>query len=127
MSPETDRRQQRWREISRHLDEALDLDAEARREWLLDLERRSPRVAAAVRALLTERDALVDQPLLSEDPLATLARAGLAGQRLGAYTLESPLGHGGMGTVWLARRSDGRFEGQAAGEPHGAHAAVTQR
>src|SRR5262249_9051550 len=25
-----------------------------------------------------------------------------------------PIGHGGMGTVWLASRSDGRFEGQVA-------------
>ena len=36
------------------------------------------------------------------------------GQEIGAYTLISPIGHGGMGTVWLARRSDGRFEGFAA-------------
>src|SRR5690606_15714794 len=28
--------------------------------------------------------------------------------------IEAPLGHGGMGTVWLARRTDGRFEGRAA-------------
>jgi eukaryotic-like serine/threonine-protein kinase len=33
---------------------------------------------------------------------------------VGNYTLEQPLGHGGMGSVWLARRSDGRFEGSAA-------------
>ena len=33
---------------------------------------------------------------------------------VGNYTLEQPLGHGGMGSVWLARRSDGRFEGRAA-------------
>ena len=40
--------------------------------------------------------------------------ATLAGQTLGAYTLVSPIGQGGMGSVWLARRSDGRFEGAAA-------------
>jgi eukaryotic-like serine/threonine-protein kinase len=38
----------------------------------------------------------------------------LAGQVVGSYTLKSPIGQGGMGTVWLAQRSDGRFEGQAA-------------
>ena len=39
---------------------------------------------------------------------------GLAGQTLGPYTLISQFGQGGMGSVWLARRSDGRFERQAA-------------
>ena len=38
------------------------------------------------------------------------AAATLAGQLVGAYTLEAPLGQGGMGSVWLALRSDGRFE-----------------
>jgi len=33
---------------------------------------------------------------------------------VGNYALEQPLGHGGMGSVWLARRNDGRFEGRAA-------------
>jgi tetratricopeptide (TPR) repeat protein len=40
--------------------------------------------------------------------------ATLAGQTIGSYTLVAPIGHGGMGTVWLAERSDGRFEGRAA-------------
>ena len=38
----------------------------------------------------------------------------LAGMVVGSYTLERPIGQGGMGSVWLARRSDGRYEGQAA-------------
>jgi serine/threonine protein kinase len=38
----------------------------------------------------------------------------LIGQKIGAYTIVSPIGHGGMGSVWLAKRSDGRFEGFAA-------------
>jgi serine/threonine protein kinase len=36
------------------------------------------------------------------------------GQMIGAYTLERPIGHGGMGTVWLARRADGLFDGKVA-------------
>lgn len=39
---------------------------------------------------------------------------GLAGRQVGAYTLVSHIGSGGMGSVWLAERSDGRFERRAA-------------
>lgn len=36
------------------------------------------------------------------------------GRRIGAYQLKHELGRGGMGTVWLAERADGRFEQQVA-------------
>jgi serine/threonine-protein kinase len=39
---------------------------------------------------------------------------GVAGQTLGAYTLLSQIGQGGMGSVWLAEQSDGRFERRVA-------------
>ena len=39
---------------------------------------------------------------------------GLAGQTIGPYTLISQIGQGGMGSVWLAERSDGRFERRVA-------------
>src|SRR5205823_10076616 len=35
---------------------------------------------------------------------------GLVGQVVGPYSLVSLLGQGGMGSVWLAERTDGRFE-----------------
>jgi eukaryotic-like serine/threonine-protein kinase len=106
--------QERWRELSRYLDEALDLDEEARAGWLSELDVRAPTVAQAVRSLIAEREQLAQAPLLLETHTVAFPRTGLAGQQLGAYTLEAVLGHGGMGTVWLAHRSDGRYEGRAA-------------
>lgn len=38
----------------------------------------------------------------------------LAGTPIGAWTLDEPIGQGGMGTVWLAHRADGTFAGRAA-------------
>lgn len=109
-----DHQQQRWRAISRHLDEALELPQGQRDAWLDELDRREPDMAAEVRMLLAERDGLDAQPLLHDHRTAALPRQGLAGQQLGAYTLDSILGVGGMGTVWLAHRNDGRYEGRAA-------------
>src|SRR5262249_36459177 len=58
---------------------------------------------------------------LGTDTTRVVSRTGgvpaereLAGRRIGAYTLLSHIGTGGMGTVWLAERSDGRFERKAA-------------
>ncbi len=48
------------------------------------------------------------------DSAVTELDASLAGHRFGSYTLIREIGHGGTGTVWLAKRSDGRFEGEAA-------------
>src|SRR5207245_8813098 len=46
-------------------------------------------------------------------PLPAISQ-GLAGQTIGAYKLISLVGQGGMGSVWLAERSDGRFERRSA-------------
>src|SRR5262245_9362343 len=48
------------------------------------------------------------------DGAAAQPAVSFAGQVLGSYTLRSPIGQGGMGSVWFAQRTDGRFEGVAA-------------
>jgi eukaryotic-like serine/threonine-protein kinase len=97
------------------LDQALDLDGPERERWLEALRQEQPEDAAQLERLLTEESLLDAQGFLSHGIAGTGSNSqSLAGRRLGAWTLEQPIGYGGMGTVWLARRSDGRFEGTAA-------------
>jgi serine/threonine protein kinase len=104
----------RWRQISPHLDQVLELPAREREPFLAMLRLEDPEAAVDVEALLAEHQQLSAEGFL--DSAATVPRLepALAGVSVGAYTLVSPIGHGGMGSVWLATRSDGRFEGQAA-------------
>jgi len=96
------------------LKQALELDQPEREAWLARLQREQPAQAAEVAALLAKEAGLDAAGFLRRRAGEDAPGEGLNGRRLGAYTLERPLGKGGMGTVWLARRSDGRYEGQAA-------------
>ena len=99
--------------LHRLLDEALDLAPAERAAWIERLRAERPEDAREVERLLAAETGLDARGFLVS-PAGGFAAPSLAGRRLGAWTLERPLGHGGMGTVWLARRSDGRFEGTAA-------------
>src|SRR5262245_47459865 len=104
-----------WESLSPLLDQALDLDSGTRRTFTRSLHSIDPRIATTLDELLGDHERVLASDFL-EGSLLTSAdlSVSLSCQRLGAYTLERPLGMGGMGTVWLARRSDGRFEGTVA-------------
>ena len=107
-------RPERWREVSPHLDHALSLDEKERASWLDSLEEQNPELAHLLRKLLREYSVLSGEKFLETPPDPPVSGASLTGQNVGAYTLLSPIGQGGMGSVWRAERSDGRFERRVA-------------
>src|SRR5882724_2861387 len=109
----------RWKRLSPLLDELLDLAAPARAERLRVLQTRDPALAAELATIIAADDTAASAHFLAgmagASALADAApRPSLEGQRLGAYTLVAPLGEGGTGVVWRARRDDGHFEGEVA-------------
>ncbi len=102
----------RWKRLSPLLDELLELGADARAVRLEQIGGEEPQVAEELATILAksgdiEREAFLEGSALPGDEI-------LAGRTIGKYTLDRPIGQGGMSTVWLAHRSDGRYEGQVA-------------
>ena len=104
----------RWQEASPYLDQVLALPQEERAGWLAALREENPGLADLLQALLDEHSALAQEHFLEPMVISLSEPSSLAGQTIGSYTLISSVGQGGMGSVWLARRSDGRFEREAA-------------
>ena len=104
----------RWREISPYLDYALSLSAEERAAWLEDFRAQRSDLVDLLEKLLEEHHALAEEHFLEYQPLRPTDEAASIGRSIGPYRLVSPIGEGGMGSVWLAERNDGRFERQVA-------------
>jgi serine/threonine protein kinase len=108
---------ERWKTLSEHLDQALDLTDAERDAWLSRIEAQDPEMAALIARALTVRERQEFGVFLQGD-LAVAARAkegaSMIGRAVGAYIIDAEIGQGGMGTVWRARRADGRFDGTVA-------------
>jgi serine/threonine protein kinase/tetratricopeptide (TPR) repeat protein len=101
-----------WLLLSPLLDQALALEGEERQAWIKAQE---PDTAYRLEILLLEHSVLASDGFLETGVVELpTTSATLAGQTIGAFEVVSQIGQGGMGSVWLARRNDGRFERQVA-------------
>jgi serine/threonine-protein kinase len=103
-----------WPELSPYLDQALEMDDVQLTAWLASIREKNPALAGRLETLLDDYRVLQKDRFLEQPSLTLPVQPTMAGQTIGAYKLITPIGQGGMGSVWLAERSDGRFERQVA-------------
>jgi eukaryotic-like serine/threonine-protein kinase len=104
----------RWREISPYLDQVLSLPEQERAAWIESFRDEKPNLVSLLQELLNEHSLVGREHFLEHGLIGPVNEQWLPGRKVGAYTLLSPIGEGGMGSVWLAERSDGRFERRVA-------------
>ena len=109
-----------WAQLSPLLDELLDLPEPERLARLDEVRRDNPQLGDELAALLADSQSAQAEGFLAKplanpgDDATETPETSLAGQRLGSYVLEASIGQGGGGSVWRARREDGRFTGAVA-------------
>jgi len=107
----------RWKTLEPFVDDALSLSEAERERWLAALRVSDAGIAAELEALFAGATSLSRNDVLDRaqvDALLLSLQTDRSGEVVGAWTLDRSIGVGGMGTVWLAHRSDGRYEGVAA-------------
>jgi tetratricopeptide (TPR) repeat protein/tRNA A-37 threonylcarbamoyl transferase component Bud32 len=106
----------RFAELDALLQQALDLDGDAREAFLDGLADQRPQAAVRLRAMLTAAEVDDDflKRLLGARVWSALADDAAAGQQFGAWRARGTLAHGGMARVLYAERADGGFEQIAA-------------
>jgi non-specific serine/threonine protein kinase/serine/threonine-protein kinase len=93
---------------------ALEVAPTERAAWLGDLDRAHPVHAAAVRQLVDAHLQADGFLVVTDGGRVGEGPASRAGEVVGAFVIEREIGHGGMGTVYLATREGAGFSQQVA-------------
>jgi tetratricopeptide (TPR) repeat protein len=102
-----------WLRAQPVFDELVDAPLDVRNARLDEVRRADPELADELASLLSHESQIDRDDFLGGSGIDA-AGGLLDGRSVGSYTLERPIGDGGMGSVWLAHRSDGRFEAKVA-------------
>ena len=113
---------ERWQQLKTIVADALEKDSPVARTALVSercaddhaLLRAAESLLRDAETTLQDREDALEE--CAERLTGLLGSDGLlqTGQRIGAYIIVRALGHGGMGSVYLAARADGYFEKQVA-------------
>ena len=109
----------RWQELKELFEEAIESPAGQREKVLARAARLDGSLAGELKTLLEAHDregGFLEDIVASEGKdLVAMARDGaFVGRRVGAYELVRQIGTGGMGTVFLGRRTDSEYESRVA-------------
>ncbi|MFT3743815.1 MAG: protein kinase [Pyrinomonadaceae bacterium] len=105
---------ERWKQIRAILEPAIEMSAGSRTAFVLRQCGSDTALKAEIDALLSEHEqaaAFEKTPFLEPDILTKVSRVG---ETIGKYKITDELGTGGMGSVFLAVRSDGSFDQKVA-------------
>jgi len=100
---------QRFRQIESAFERAVALEADARDAFLTELAERDPELSARVAAMLAA-DQQTSDPMREAISSEGESSAAPLPERIGPFEVLRKLGEGGMGVVYLCKRSTKEFE-----------------
>jgi serine/threonine protein kinase/tetratricopeptide (TPR) repeat protein len=101
-----------WREALAQFEVLLQQPPERRERMLTDIGQTQPQLYSMLASLL-EAESRADRSGFLDPPKSQDGALG-PGTQLGPYRIQSQIGAGGMGEVWLATRDDGLYQGEVA-------------